>query len=250
MMKDKVAFITGAAKGMGEAAVRSFAKAGAAVIIADVDMDAANTLARELMSSGARATAVHCDVTKSEDVKAAIEQSVSLYGQIDFAFNNAGVQTRNVLTADMTEEEYDRVLNINLKGVWLCMKHELIQMQKQGSGAIVNNSSIGGIVGGPGRAAYHASKHGVIGLTKSAAAEYAAKGIRVNAVCPGTIDTPMVQEMFSLGDLSEEDSKKGAPIGRIGQPQEIADAVLWLCSPQSSFVIGQGLIVDGGITIL
>lgn len=250
MMKDKVAFVTGAAKGMGEAAARRFAEEGAAVVIADTDIKAAMKLAEELITKGLKATAVPCDVSDGTQVKNAIEKTVALYGRLDYAFNNAGIQARNVFTADMDEKEYDRVMDINLKGVWLCMKYELIEMQKQHSGAIVNNSSIGGLVGGPGCAAYHASKHGVIGLTKSAAAEYASKGIRINAICPGTINTPMVKEMFSTGDLSEEESKKSAPINRLGEPGEIADAVLWLCSTQSSYVIGQALAVDGGFTIL
>lgn len=249
-MRGKVAFITGAAKGMGEATARRFAEAGAAVVIADVDIIAAGALAAALSAQGLLASAVSCDVADGESVRQAIDKTVELYGRLDYAFNNAGVQARSVLTADMTEADYDRVMNINLKGVWLCMKYELLQMQKQGSGAIVNNSSIGGLVGGATRAVYHASKHGVIGLTKSTAAEYAASGIRVNAICPGTIKTPMVADMIRLGDLSEEQFKKLAPINRFGEPDEIADAVLWLCSPQSSYVVGHALTVDGGFTIL
>lgn len=247
---EKVAFITGAAKGMGEAAVRRFTKEGMAVVIAEINIDEATALSEELNSQGYKTTAIQCDVSDNAQVKTAIEKTVALYGRLDYAFNNAGVQARNVLTADMDEDEYDRVVNINLKGVWLCMKYQLQQMVRQGSGAIVNNSSIGGLVGGPGRAAYHAAKHGVLGLTKSSAAEYAAQGIRINAICPGTINTPMVKDMISQGDLSEEHFTKLAPIARIGQPEEIADAVFWLCSPQSAYVIGQAITIDGGFTIL
>lgn len=166
------------------------------------------------------------------------------------AYNNAGVNSPATDTADLLSEEYDRIMNINLRGVWLCMKYELQQMRNQGSGAIVNCSSLGGLVGNPGRAAYHAAKHGVLGLTKSAAIEYAAKGVQINAICPGTIETPMVQSMIDSGDLSREACAEKAPIGRLGRDDEIADAVLWLCSPASSYVIGQSIAVDGGYTIM
>jgi len=176
------------------------------------------------------------------------EQTVSQFGQLDAAFNNAGVQSPAVETADSTGEEFDRVDAINLRGVWSCMKYELRQMRKQGSGAIVNNSSLGGLVGLPGRAIYHASKHGVLGLTKSAALEYASRGIRINAVCPGTINTPMVAEMLAKEPDAMKEIMRDQPIGRLGQPEEIAAAVLWLCSSGASFVIGHALAVDGGYT--
>ena len=172
------------------------------------------------------------------------------FGRLDAAFNNAGIQSPVTDTAELESAEFDRVISINLRSVWLCMKYELLEMRKQGSGAIVNNSSLGGLVGLPGRAAYHAAKHGVLGLTKSAALEYGAKGIHINAVCPGTIDTPMVQAMFDSGNLTREFIAQTQPIGRIGRAEEVANTVLWLCSPAASLLIGQPIAVDGGYTIM
>ena len=249
-MKDKVVLITGASMGMGKAATIKFAQAGAAVVVADINEAAANALANELTAQGYKAIAIGCDVSNAVQVKAMINKTVETYGRLDAAFNNAGIQNPSTDIADYEEEEYDRILNINLKGVWLCMKYELQQMRKQGSGAIVNNSSLAGLVGAPGRAPYAAAKHGIIGLTKSAAAEYASKGIRVNAVCPGTINTPMVDQMISTGDLSKEMSEQLAPIGRLGEAEEVAETVFWLCSSGASYVVGQAISVDGGYTIL
>ena len=177
-----------------------------------------------------------------------VELTVSTSGRLDAAFNNAGVQSPAVETADAGGEEFDRVNAINLRGVWNCMKYELRQMREQGSGAIVNCSSIGGLIGIAGRAAYHASKHGVIGLTRSAALEYASRGIRINAVCPGTINTPMVADMLAKEPDAMKEIMRDQPIGRLGRSEEIASAVLWLCSPGASFVIGHALAVDGGYT--
>ena len=177
-----------------------------------------------------------------------VEQIVSAFGRLDAAFNNAGIQSLAVETADTTSEEFDRVNAINLRSVWLCMKYELLQMRKQEDGAIVNNSSIGGLIGIPGRAIYHATKHGVLGLTKSAALEYAARGIRINAICPGTIETPMVANMLANEPDAMKEILRDQPIGRLGRPEEIASAVLWLCSPGAGFVIGHALTVDGGYT--
>src|SRR5216117_4347504 len=177
-----------------------------------------------------------------------VKKTVATFGKLDAASNNAGVQNVLAETADTTRKDYDRVMGINLRGVWSCMKYELLQMRKQGSGAIVNNSSIGGLIGLPGRAIYHASKHGVIGLTRSAALEYASRGIRINAVCPGAIETPMVADMMAKESITMEDMLRDQPIGRLGRPEEIAAAVLWLCSPGASFVIGHALAVDGGYT--
>jgi NAD(P)-dependent dehydrogenase (short-subunit alcohol dehydrogenase family) len=249
-MKDQIVFITGGAMGMGEAVAVLAAERGAKVVVADVDEAAANQTAEKIRAAGGEASAVKCDVSSATDVEAAIRFTVETYGRLDAAFNNAGIQPRPSNVADLSEAEFDRVMSINLKGVFLCLKYELQQMQKQGSGAIVNNSSIGGLIAGPGRAAYHASKHGVLGLTKSAAVEYAPQGIRINAVCPGTIETPMVAEMFALGDLDKEACEQGAPIKRLGQSSEVAEAVLWLFSPASSFVIGQPISVDGGWSII
>jgi NAD(P)-dependent dehydrogenase (short-subunit alcohol dehydrogenase family) len=246
--ENKVALVTGAGSGMGLATAKAFAEAGAAVVLADIDEHGVRSAAEELVSSGQKAIAVRCNVAEEVEVAAMIEQTVSTFGRLDAAYNNAGVQSPAVETADASGEEFDHVHAINLRGIWNCMKYELRQMREQGSGAIVNCSSIGGLIGLPGRAIYHASKHGVIGLTRSAALEYASRGIRINAVCPGTIETPMVADMLAKESITLEDMVKDQPIGRLGRPEEIAAAVLWLCSPGSSFVIGHALAVDGGYT--
>jgi len=245
----KVALVTGAASGMGLATARAFAKAGAAVTLADIDGAAARAAAAELAADGAKTLGVTCDVTDEIAVKEMVEETIAAHGRLDAAFNNAGIQIPPSDIADQPAEEFDRVNAVNLRGVWACMKHELVEMRKQGSGAIVNCSSLGGLVGSPiGLAAYHGTKHGVIGLTRSAALEYAARGIRVNAVCPGTIDTPMVADMLEKGTLVLDDVLAGLPAKRLGRPEEIADAVLWLCSQASTFVVGQAIAVDGGFT--
>ena len=233
---------------MGLATARAFAQAGAVVTLADVEENAVRTAAEELVSAGHNAIGVRCDVADEADVAAMLQQTISTFGRLDAAFNNAGVQSPAVETAESSSEEFERVNAINLRGVWSCMKYELRQMREQGSGAIVNCSSIGGLIGIPGRAIYHASKHGVIGLTKSAALEYASKGIRINAVCPGTIDTPMVADMLAKEPDAMKDILRDQPIGRLGRADEIASAVLWLCSQGASFVIGHALVVDGGYT--
>ncbi len=244
----QVALVTGAGSGIGLSTARAFAETGAAVVLADVNGSALEAATDTLGRAGRKALAVTCDVSDEEQVAAMVGRIVATFGRLDRAFNNAGIQVPPSDAADEPAEAFDRVNAINLRGVWACMKHELKQMREQGSGAIVNCSSLGGLVGLPGRAAYHASKHGVIGLTRSAALEYAPRGIRINAVCPGTIDTPMVSDMLEKQELAISEVMKQQPIGRLGRAEEIAAAVLWLCSPGASFVIGVALPVDGGFT--
>ena len=242
----QVALVTGASSGMGLATARAFAQAGAAVVLTDVNETALREATDDLTRAGHQALGVSCDVSDERQVAAMVERAVGELGRLDMAFNNAGIQAPPTDAADEPAELFDRVNAVNLRGVWACMKHELGQMRAQGSGAIVNNSSLGGLVGLPERAAYHASKHGVIGLTKSAALEYAPRGIRINAICPGTIETPMVADMIAKGELDMDEAVAGQPIARLGQADEMAAAVLWLCSPGASFVLGVALPVDGG----
>lgn len=246
-MKNKVALVTGAAQGIGLASARAFAEAGAHVVLADISEP--KEQAQQLQDEGYSATALRCDVTNENAVKEMIEYIVSTFGHLDAAFNNAGINSPVAETADASGEEYDRVMAINLRGVWNCMKYELQQMRKQGNRAIVNCSSIGGLIGIAERGVYHASKHGVIGLTKSAALEYAARGININAVCPGIISTPMVEEMLEREPDAMNELINELPNKRLGRPEEVAHVVLWLCSPLASLVVGQAIAVDGGYTV-
>jgi NAD(P)-dependent dehydrogenase (short-subunit alcohol dehydrogenase family) len=233
---------------MGLATAQAFAEAGASVVLADINENALRAATDGLTTAGHTAVGVNCDVSDEDDVAALVARTVGSLGRLDMAFNNAGIMIPPSDAADEAVDNFDRVNAINLRGVWACMKHELRQMRKQGSGAIVNCSSLGGLVGLPGRASYHASKHGVIGLSRSAALEYAPRGVRINAICPGTIYTPMVADMLAKGELDIAEAVRNQPIGRLGQAHEIAAAVLWLCSAAASFVVGVALPVDGGYT--
>ncbi|WP_325558388.1 SDR family NAD(P)-dependent oxidoreductase [Pedobacter sp.] len=249
-MEDKVVLITGAAQGIGFATAKAFAEAGALVALADFDKDLVNKAADQLRAGGYKTLAIVCDVSDDAQVKAMVDKTVETFGRLDAAYNNAGIQNVLADAADQTREDFDKVIGVNLRGEWSCMKYELQQMKKQGNGAIVNCSSIGGILGGAQRGTYHAAKHGVIGLTKSAALEYASKGIRINSICPGIIHTPMLDGMLNSGQTEVIDAMlKSVPAGRLGRSEEIANAVLWLCSDASSFVIGHTLVVDGGYSI-
>lgn len=248
--ENKVAVITGAASGMGLATATAFAKAGAFVALTDINEEAVCAAADHLEKEGYQALAIRCDVADEHEAQGMIEQVVRVFGRLDFAYNNAGIQSPVAETADASGTDFDRVTGVNLKGIWNCMKYELIQMRVQKTGgAIVICSSLGGLVGLAGRAIYHASKHGVIGLTKSAALEYAAKGIRINAVCPGIIETPMVADMVSTQKEAMAELMRVVPMGRLGLAEEVADVVLWLCSDKASYVIGQSIAVDGGYTV-
>jgi NAD(P)-dependent dehydrogenase (short-subunit alcohol dehydrogenase family) len=245
----KVAFVTGAADGIGRAAALAFARKGANVVVADVSEQGNRETARMIEEAGGRALAVRCDVSRAADVKAALDRTIETFGRLDFAFNNAGVEQPIMAAADLTEEEWDRIADIDLRSVFLCMKHEIPLMLKQGGGAIVNTSSGAGIKGFAGQAAYCAAKYGVIGLTKAAALDYAKANIRVNAVCPGIIETPMMHR-FS-GGTPEGRARVIAqePVGRMGKPEEIGAAVVWLCSDAAAFVVGHAMVIDGGQTV-
>lgn len=245
----QVALVTGAASGMGLASAHAFAAAGAAVVMADAREGIVNQEAHKLIAAGYKVIAVACDVSDDAQVEGMVERTVAEFGRLDAAFNNAGVMARIAPTAESSREEWDRVIGINLRGVWSSMKYELRQMQRQGSGAIVNNASVGALTGNPGIGSYIASKHGVVGLTRTAALEYIQHGIRVNAVNPGLIDTQIARDVVAGNEEAYADIAKNVPIRRAGRPEEIASAVLWLCSPGASYVVGHALTVDGGMTV-
>src|SRR5213080_799156 len=247
---DKVALVTGAAAGMGLATAQAFAEAGAAVVLADFKEDAVKAEAEKLVAAGHKAFAVRCDVSDDAQVAAIVDRTVAEFGRLDAAFNNAGVMARIAPTADSTREDWERVIGVNLRGVWSSMKYELRHMQSQGSGAIVNNASVGALGGNPGIGSYIASKHGVSGVTRTAALEYIKHGIRVNAVNPGLIDTQIGHDVFKGDEQVYVEAAKSVPIGRAGKPEEIASVVLWLCSLGASYVVGHGLTVDGGMTVV
>ncbi|WP_175839755.1 SDR family NAD(P)-dependent oxidoreductase [Burkholderia arboris] len=244
----KVAVVTGAATGIGRQAALSFAEAGAQVALLDTVVSAAEDTAHEIERLGAKAIVLRTDVSRDEDVRQAIDMTVETFGRLDIAFNNAGIALRGSPAADMDEGEWDRTIAVNLKGVWLCLKHECRHMLQSGGGAIVNTSSIMGLVSGPGLAAYSASKSGVVGLTKAVAIDYASRGIRVNAVCPGGIgNTAITDRPENRDDMAR--LMQATPMARLGEPRDIAETVMWLCSPAARFVTGQSIAVDGGFTV-
>ncbi|SKA30615.1 NAD(P)-dependent dehydrogenase, short-chain alcohol dehydrogenase family [Chitinophaga eiseniae] len=245
---NKVAIITGGSFGIGRATAIAFAQEGAAVVIADCEEDPERETLRQIEANGGEATFIKCDVSKASDVAAMVEKTIGLYGRVDFAFNNAGIEGVSATTQECTQENWQRTLAVNLTGIWLCMKHELYYMLQQGSGAIVNCASVAGLTGFPLLPAYVASKHGVVGLTRTAALEYAKSGIRVNAVCPGVIKTPMIDRFTGNDKQIEQHFREMEPVGRMGEPAEVAAAVVWLCSDAASFVTGTALPVDGGWT--
>ncbi len=247
-LNGKVALITGGASGIGRATALTFAREGAKLIIADLNEDGGQQTVHMIAEHGGEATFVQVDVSRATEVEAMISKTVQTYGRLDCAHNNAGIGSRpRVLLHELSEESWERVISINLKGVWLCMKYEIIQMCTQGGGAIVNTASIMGLVGSWSRSGvYNASKHGVVGLTKTAALEYAKSGIRVNAVCPGYIRTPLIEEALASNPEMEAQIVARHPVGRMGRPEEIAEAVMWLCSDAASFVTGHTMTVDGG----
>lgn len=246
LLNDKVALVTGGAMGIGKTTAQIFAREGARIVVVDIEAGGGEETVRLIKAAGGDALFVKCDVTKAMEVKAAIKKTVDTYGRLDCAFNNAGIGIPGT-TVECSEEDWDRVLEVNLKGVWLCMKYELSQMLIQGGGVIVNTSSAGGLIGTPGIAAYTASKHGVVGLTRTAALEHVTAGIRVNAVCPGSVPTPMLDPVVNHPEMKAMLESKH-PMGRFGTTEEIAEAVVWLCSDRASYVTGVAFPVDGGVT--
>ncbi len=247
LTENKIALVTGAGSGIGRVAAQIFSREGAKVAVADINVAGAEETTSMITDAGGDAFCIRADMSKSEDVEAMVNAVVAKYGRLDCAYNNAGIEGALATTANYDESDWAPVIAINLTGVWLCMKYEIPQMLKAGGGAIVNTSSAAGLLGAPRMPAYVASKHGVVGLTKTAALEYAKSGIRVNAVCPGIIETSMVGRLKEQRPKMFQKIESGEPIGRMGQPEEIAETAVWLCSERASFVTGHAMAVDGGI---
>ncbi len=245
-LEGKVSLITGGGSGIGKASALAFAREGSKVVVADVNVEGGEQTVRLIQDTGGEATFVRADVSNSGDVSDMVSHAVQTYNRLDCAFNNAGISGGRGRIHEYTEDDWSRVLNINLTGVWLCMKYEIIQMLKQGGGAIVNTASVMGLVGGSRSPAYGATKHGVVGLTKTGAVDYAQEAIRINAVCPGYIRTPMIEQSILSDPVAEERVVSRHPMHRLGTPEEIAEAVVWLCSDAASFVTGHAMTVDGG----
>ncbi|MEW6468776.1 MAG: SDR family oxidoreductase [Bacteroidota bacterium] len=246
IFEGKTAIVTGGSFGIGRAAAIAFARRGARVMIADWVED--NETMDLILKNGGEAAFFKCDISEEVNVRLMVEATLRKFGRLDLAFNNAGIEGQSAPTHECTNENWERTVNVNMKGIWLCMKYEIPHMLGQGKGAIVNNASIAGLVGFPGLPAYVASKHGVIGLTRNAALENAKNGIRVNAICPGVIRTPMVDRVTGKNKEVEKRFEDMEPVGRLGEPEEVAEAVMWLCSDSASFVTGHALAVDGGWT--
>lgn len=244
-LSGKVAIVTGGSSGIGKATAIAFAREGAKVVVASRREKEGQETVKQVQSAGSEGFFIKTDVSKETDVSAMVEKTIATYGHLDYAFNNAGIEQIPTPLVEQTEETFDQVMDINVKGVWLCMKHQIPQMLVSGGGAIVNMSSIAGMIGAPGLPIYVASKHAVLGLTKSVALEYAKEGIRINAVCPGMIETDLLDRAFANQEVKERLIAMH-PIGRVGKPEEIAEAVVWLCSDKASFVTGQSLPLDGG----
>lgn len=247
-MRDKVVIITGAAHGIGLACARLLSQRGARLLLSDIDEDAGQEAVADLRATGCDADFLGCDVTNSEAVERLVTSTLERFGRLDCAVNNAGVEHSHMKLAEHDDDEFDRTIAINLKGVYLCMKYELSAMLKQENGVIVNLASLAGLGGAPGLGAYVASKHGVVGLTRTAALEYSKRGIRVNAVCPSFTNTDMVRRMIDKDPKLEQILNNASPMKRMGEPREVASAVAYLCSDEASFTNGQALALDGGIT--